>query len=132
MGLLRPWRVGRSRISEYSKNLQKNALNRNSQLSKSNALKQAGAFRAPVPIKKGWEAKYCKMQHLVSVQNDVVKNRGSGEFILKQIQPVLPANNEPTGQLIEKSIPKKIRLQERAAEVEEVVRMAGEACSCRT
>ena len=52
-----------------------------------------------------------------SVQNDVVENRGNGEYLLKQIQPVAQGSREAAGQLTEKGIPRKIRLQETAAEV---------------
>jgi hypothetical protein len=45
--------------------------------------------------------------------------------MLKQIQPVVPDSAKSAGRLTEKSIPRKIRLQERAAEVEEHLRAAG-------
>ena len=55
----------------------------------------------------------------------MVRNRGEGTFLLKQIQPVVPESAKAAGRLTEKSVPRKIRLQERAAEVEEHLREAG-------
>ena len=57
--------------------------------------------------------------------DDVVRNRGEGTFLLKQVQPVVPESAKSAGRLSEKSIPRRIRLQERAAEVEEHIRAAG-------
>jgi hypothetical protein len=106
-------------------NAKKGLLNRSTQLNKSKAVREAGAFRAPVPSKRGWEANYGKLQMLGSVRNDVVKNKGGGEFILKQVQPVPPGSKEAAGSLTSKSIPRKVRLQDRAAEVAEHIQMAG-------
>ena len=55
----------------------------------------------------------------------MVKNRGNGEFLLKQVQPVVQGSREPAGQLAEKSIPRTNRLQERAAEVAGYILVAG-------
>ena len=110
-------------------NARKGLLNRNSQLSKSNTLKEAGAFRAPLPSKRSFEPRYGDVQLLGGVRSgdgdDVVRNRGEGTFLLKQIQPVIPGSAKSAGRLTEKGIPRKIRLQERAAEVEEHLREAG-------
>ena len=110
-------------------NARKGLLNRNSQLSKSRSLKEAGAFRAPLPSKRSFEPRYGDVQLLGTVRrgdgDDVVRNRGEGTFLLKQIQPVIPAKAKSAGRLTEKSIPRKIRLQERPAEVEEHLREAG-------
>ena len=110
-------------------NAQKGLLNRSSQLSKSKALKEAGAFRAPLPSKRSFEPRYGDVQLLGKPRrgdgNDVVRNRGDATFILKQIQPVIPGSSNSAGRLTEKSVPRKIRLQERAAEVEEHLREAG-------
>ena len=110
-------------------NARKGLLNRNSQLSKSKALKEAGAFRAPLPSKRSFEPRYGDVQLLGAVRRgdggDVVRNRGEGTFLLKQIQPVVPDSAKSAGRLTEKNIPRKIRLQERAAEVEEHLRAAG-------
>ena len=57
--------------------------------------------------------------------SDLVRNRGEGQFLLKQVQPVLPESREPAGRLTEKSLLRKLRLQECAAEVEEHLREAG-------
>ena len=57
--------------------------------------------------------------------NDIVRNRGEGSFLLKQVQPVVPESREAAGRLTEKNIPRKLRLQERAGEVEEHIREAG-------
>ena len=104
-------------------------LNRNSQLSKSNTLKEVGAFRAPLPSKRSFEPRYGDVQLLGAARrgdgNDVVRNRGEGTYLLKQIQPVVPESAKSAGRLTEKSVPRKIRLQERAAEVEEHLREAG-------
>jgi hypothetical protein len=106
-------------------NAKKGLLNRSAQMNKSKALREAGAFRAPVPSKRAWEPNYGKVQMLGSVQNDVVKNRGGGEFLLKQVQPVAPGSKEPAGQLTDKNIPRKLRLRERALEVAEHILTAG-------
>ena len=110
-------------------NARKGLLNRNSQLSKSKALREAGAFRAPIPSKRSFEPRYGDVQLLGGVRrgdaNDLVRNRGQGSYLLKQIQPVVPGSANSAGRLTEKSIPRKIRLQERAAEVEEHIRAAG-------
>ena len=47
-------------------NARKGLLNRNSQLSKSNSLKEAGAFRAPIPSKRSFEPRYGDVQLLGS------------------------------------------------------------------
>ena len=57
--------------------------------------------------------------------NDVVRNRGEGTFLLKEVQAVAPGSANSAGRLTEKSIPRKLRLQERAAEVGEHIRAAG-------
>ena len=109
-------------------NARKGLLNRNSQQSKSKALKEAGAFRAPLPNKRSFEPRYGDVQLLGAVRrsdgDDVVRSRGGGTFLLKQIQPVVPGSANSAGRLTEKSIPRKLRLQERAAEVEEHIRAA--------
>ena len=95
----------------------------------SKTLKQAGAFRAPLPSKRSFEPRYGDVQLLGAVRredgDDVVRNRGQGTFLLKQVQPVVPESAKSAGRLTEKNIPRKIRLQERAAEVEEHIRAAG-------
>ena len=106
-------------------NARKGLFNRSAQLNKSKALREAGSFRAAVQGKRGWEPNYGKVQMLGSVQNDVVKNRGTGEYLLNQVQPVVQGSREAAGQLTEKSIPRKIRLQERATEVAEHILVAG-------
>ena len=74
-------------------NAREGLLNRNSQLSKSIALKEAGAFRAPMPSRRSFEPRYGDVQLLGKPRkkdgNDVVRNRGEGTFLLKQIQPVV-------------------------------------------
>ena len=57
--------------------------------------------------------------------NDVVRNRGEDTFLLKQIQPVVSGSSNSAGRLTEKSLPRKLRLQERAGEVQEHIREAG-------
>ena len=110
-------------------NARKGLLNRNSQLSKSNALKEAGAFRAPMPSKRSFEPCYGDVQLLGKPRkgdgDDVVRNRGEGTFLLKQIQPVVSGSANSAGRLTDKNLPRKIRLQERAAEVEEHIREVG-------
>ena len=54
-----------------------------------------------------------------------MKNRGGGEFLLKQVQPVAPGSKEPAGQLTDKNIPRKLRLRERALEVAEHILTTG-------
>ena len=110
-------------------NARKGLLNRNSQLSKSKSLKEAGAFRAPLPSKRSFEPRYGDVQLLGPTRrgdpNDMVRNRGDGRFLLKQIQPVIPDILKSKGRLTEKSLPRKLRLQERAVEIEEHIRGAG-------
>ena len=110
-------------------NARKGLLNRNSQLSKSRSLKEAGAFRAPLPSKRSFEPRYGDVQLLGTARrgdaNDVVRNRGGGTHLLKEIQPVIAGSANSAGRLTGESIPRKIRLQERAAEVEEHLRGAG-------
>ena len=55
----------------------------------------------------------------------MLRNQGGGNFSLKQVQPVVPESGKSAGTLTEKNLPRKIRLQERAAEVEEHTREAG-------
>ena len=55
----------------------------------------------------------------------MVRNMGEGTYLLKQIQPVVPESGKSAGRLTIKSLPRKIRLQERAGEVEEHIREAG-------
>ena len=57
--------------------------------------------------------------------NNLVRNKGEGKFLLKQVQPVIPDSGKSAGRLTEKSLPRKIRLQERAGEVYEHIREAG-------
>ena len=107
-------------------NARKGLLNRNSQISKSSSLKEAGAFRPSLPSKRSFEPRYGDVQLLGKPRrddpNDMVRNRGEGTFLLKQIQPVVPGSTNSAGRLTEKNLPRKIRLQERAAEVEEHIR----------
>ena len=57
--------------------------------------------------------------------NDTVRNKGDSTFLLKQIQPTVQGSAKPTGRHTEKTLPRKLRIQERAAELEEHVRMPG-------
>ena len=57
--------------------------------------------------------------------NDVVRNRGEGTFLLKLVHPVAQGSLSSAGRLTEKSLPRKVRFQERAAEVEEHIRKSG-------
>ena len=80
---------------ELQDNARKNILNRSSQLHKSKALKETGAFRAPLPGKiRSFEPRYGDVQLLgkqrAGDSNDLIRNRGEGTFLLKQIQPVVP------------------------------------------
>ena len=52
-------------------------------------------------------------------------NRGEGTFLLKQVKPVAPTSGRAAGRLTEKNVPRKARLADRAADVEEYVRNAG-------
>lgn len=110
-------------------NARKFSLNRGAQLNKSKSLKEAGAFRAPLPSKRSFEPRYGEVQLLAKPRkddgNDVVRNRSGGTFVLKEIQPVVPNSGKIAGRLIEKSLPRKIRLQERAGEIEEHIREVG-------
>ena len=55
----------------------------------------------------------------------MVRNRGEGTFLLKQVQPVPPTSERAVGRLTQKNVPRKARLADRAADVEEYVRSAG-------
>ena len=55
----------------------------------------------------------------------MVRNKGESTFLLKQIQPVVADSGKSAGRLTEKSLPRTIRLQERAGEIEEHIREAG-------
>ena len=57
--------------------------------------------------------------------NDMVRNRGEGKFILKEVQAVVPGSAKAAGKLTENNLPRAIRLRERARDVEEHVRMGG-------
>ena len=98
-------------------------------MSKSKSLKATGAFRAPVPSTRSFKPNYGAVQQLGGVRrgdgNDVVRNKGEGTFTLKQVQPVMSQSKEPLGRLTEKSIPRKLRLRERAEEVAEHISAAG-------
>ena len=109
-------------------NARKGLLNRSSQLSMSKTLIAAGAFRAPLPSKRSFEPRYGEVQLLGKPRggdgNGVVRNRGTGTYNLKEVQAVVPESGKIAGRLTKKSIPRKLRLQERAAEVEEHIRAA--------
>ena len=110
-------------------NARKGLLNRNSQISKSSSLSEAAAFRAPLPSKRSFEPRYGDVQLLGKQRrgdpNDMVRNRGEGTYLLKEIQAVVPGSVNSAGRLTEKSLPRKLRLQERAAEIEEHIRERG-------
>ena len=55
----------------------------------------------------------------------MIRNRGEGTYLLKEVQGVVPGSGNSAGRLTEKSMPRKLRLQERAAEVEEHIREGG-------
>ena len=61
-------------------NSNKWSFNRNAQHNKSNSLKSAGAFRAPIPSKRSFEPRYGDVRMLGPMR------RGEGTFLLKQIQ----------------------------------------------
>ena len=58
-------------------NAQKGLLNRNSQLSKSKALREAGAFRAPIPSKRSFEPRYGDVQLLGKPRSGGWERRGA-------------------------------------------------------
>ena len=68
--------------------LQKNArlglLNKNSQISKSSSLKEAGAFRAPLPSERSFEPRFGDVQSLGKPRrgdpNNMIRNRGGGDI----------------------------------------------------
>ena len=101
--------------SQDFKFLQSNArnglLNRSSQLSKSTALKEAGAFRAPLPGQiRSFEPRYGDVQLLGPARrgdpNNVVRRGGEGKFILKEVQAVVPESGKMAGRLTEKNLPR--------------------------
>ena len=92
-------------------------------------LKEAGAFRAPLPSKRIFEPRYGDLQLLGGVrkgdENDTVRNRGEGTFLLKQIQPSAQGSSKSAGTLTERSPPRTIRLQELSLDLEEHICEAG-------
>ena len=88
-------------------NARKGLLNRNNQLSKSTTPKEAGAFRAPLPSKRSFEPRYGEVRLLGKPRkddpNDMVRNRGGGSFLLKQVQAVVPESGKSAGTLTEKN-----------------------------
>ena len=91
-------------------NARKGLLNRSSQLNKSKVLKQAGAFRAPLPGNiRSFEPCYGAVQLLGPTRkndpNDMVRNKGEGTFLLKQIQPAVLGSGKAQGRLTEKTLP---------------------------
>ena len=92
-------------------------------------LQEAGAFRAPLAGKiRSFKPRYGDIQLLGGARkgdgNGTVRNRGEGKFLLQQIKPVVPESGKPAGRLTEKNLRRKIRLQERAAGLEEHIREA--------
>ena len=110
-------------------NAMKSLLNQSSQLHKSQNLKAAGAFRAPIASKRSFEPRFGDVQLLGKPRkgdpNDMVRNRGGGTFLLKEIQAVVPESGKSAGTLTEKNLPRKIRMQEHAGDLEEHIREAG-------
>ena len=85
-------------------------------------MRQSGAFRAPTTNTRSFEPQYGDVQVLGSKRRDdppdKVRNTGQGEYLLKQIQPVPRGSVNAAGQLTDKNLPRKIRLQERAKDLE--------------
>jgi hypothetical protein len=103
-------------------NARKFMYNRNAQQRKKTALQEAGAFRAPTTNTRSFEPQYGDVQVLGSKRRDdppdKVRNTGQGEYLLKQIQPVPRGSLNAAGRLTDKNLPRKIRLQERAKDLE--------------
>jgi len=102
-------------------NARKFMYNRNAQQRKKTALQEAGAFRAPTTNTRSFEPQYGDVQVLGKRREDPpdkVRNTGQGEFLLKQIQPVPRGSLNAAGRLTDKNLPRKIRLQERAKDLE--------------
>ena len=104
-------------------------MNRNSQLSKSKALREAGAFRAPLPSKRSFHARYGDPQLLGAPKrgdaNDMVRNRGEGTFKLNIVQPANRQSGKSAGNLTDKNVPRVVRFADRATDIEEHIRSAG-------
>ena len=103
-------------------NARKFSFNRNAQQRKKVALQEAGAFRAPTKNTRSFEPQYGDVQVLGGRRRDdppdKVRNQGRGEFLLKMIQPVPRGSLNAAGRLTDKNLPRKIRLQERAKDLE--------------
>ena len=110
-------------------NARKGLLNRNSHINKSKALREAGAFRAPLPSKRSFEPRYGDVQLLGATrkgdENDMVRNRGEGKFQLNLVQPVNPTSAKSAGAMTEKNVPRVVRFADRASDIEEHIRSAG-------
>ncbi len=103
-------------------NAQKFLFNRNAQQRKKNALSEAGAFRAPTKNRRSFEPQYGNVQMLGARKRDdppdKVRNTGTGQFLLKEVQAVPRGSIDAAGRLTDKNLPRKIRLQERAKDLE--------------
>ena len=103
-------------------NARKFSFNRNAQQRKKTALQEAGAFRAPTKNTRSFEPQYGDVQVLggrrAGDPPDKVRNTGQGEYLLKEIQPVLRGSANAAGRLTDKNLPRKLRLQERAKDLE--------------
>jgi hypothetical protein len=103
-------------------NAQKFLWNRNGQQRKKTALSEAGAFRAPTKNRRSFEPQYGNVQMLGARKRDdppdKVRNTGTGEFLLKEVQAVPKGSIDAAGRLTDKNLPRKLRLQERAKDLE--------------
>jgi hypothetical protein len=103
-------------------NAQKFLFNRNAQQRKKNALQESGAFRAPTKNRRSFEPQYGNVQMLGARKRDdppdKVRNTGTGEFLLKEVQAVPKGSIDAAGRLTDKNVPRRLRLQERAKDLE--------------
>ena len=94
----------------------------NAQLRKKTELQQAGAFRAPTDNRRSFEPQFGNVQMLGDKRRDDpldrVSNTGRGEYLLKEIQVVPRTSANAAGRLTNKNLPRKIRLQEKAKDLE--------------
>ena len=103
-------------------NARKFSVNSTSQQNKKKLLQESGAFRAPTKNTRSFEPQYGDVMQLggrhAGDPPDKVRNTGQGEYLLKEIQPVPRGSANAAGRLTDKNLPRKIRLQERAKDLE--------------
>jgi hypothetical protein len=112
-------------------NARKFTYNRNAQQRKNKSSREAGAFRAPTANSKSFELQYKDVQ-IVGDKNkgdppNLARNTAKGQHLLKETQPVLCGSVTAAGRLTDKNLSRKLRLQERAKDLEAFISDIGGA-----